>query len=108
MIDGPWLAAEISKLQDADDVFSEEFLSNIVFCCRSPRVAEQGQQLDQTALQALEEIGTMNYKFAGVQSWISAPYFSRVGIFYEAWKLYPDNAEAFYFSTVPDPNDPNQ
>lgn len=107
-IDGPWLAAELSRLQDADDVFSDDFHSNIIFCCRSPAVAKQGQRLSQTAVKLLQEIRTTRYEFAGSQSWISGPYFSLNGILYEAWKLYPDNAEAFYFSTVPDPDDPNQ
>lgn len=108
IIDGPWLATELSSLQDADDVFCEEFLTNIIFCCRSPRVAEQGQQLDQTALRLIEERGNMKHMFAGAQSWITAPYFSRNGIFYEAWKHYADNSEAFYLSTISNPDDPNQ
>lgn len=105
---GPWLAAELSRLQDSDDVFSIDFHLNIIFCRRSPAVANRGQQLDQTAVKLLEEIGTRHHEFAGVQSWIPGPYFTLDGILHEAWKLYPDVAEAFYFSTIPDPDDPNQ
>ena len=108
IIDGPWLAAEFSRLQDADDVFSDDFHSKIIFCCSTPAVANQRQRLDQAAMKLLDEMGTVDCRFMGVQSWLSGPYFSQSGILYEAWKLYPDNAEAFYFSTVPDPNDPNQ
>lgn len=107
-IDGPWLAAELSRLQESDDVFADEFHSNMIFCCRSPAVAKQGQRLDQTAVKLLEKTGTMRWEFAGAQSWVSGPYFFLNGLLHEAWKLFPDNAEAFYFSTVPDPDDPNQ
>ena len=89
-------------------MFSDDFRSNIIFCCRSSVVANLGQQLDQTAVELLEEMKTKHHEFAGVQSWTSGPYFFLDGILYEAWKLYPDIAEAFYFSTVPDPDDPNQ
>ena len=106
-IDGSWLAAELSRLQDNDDVFSDDFHSNIIFCCRSPSVANQCPQLDQTAVQLLKDIGTTHHEFAGVQSWLSGPYFILNRILHEAWKLYPDDSEAFYSSTIPDPEDPN-
>lgn len=59
-------------------------------------------------MELLRGMGEICYEFAGVQSWKSGPYFSLNEILYEAWRLYPDNAEAFYLSTVPDPEDPNQ
>lgn len=107
-ISGSWLRAEFSRLQDNDDVFSDDFHSNIIFCCKSPSVADQRPQLDKTAVELLEEIGTTYHGFAGFQSWPPGPYFIKDGILYEAWKLYPDDAEAFYFSTVPDPDVPDQ
>ena len=106
-ITGPWLAEEFSKLK-ADDVFSDDFHSNIIFCCRSPVGAAQSLQLDHAAEKLLEERSTVHRDFVGARSWNPGPYFSLNGNIYEAWKLYPDNAEAFYFSTVPDPDDPNQ
>lgn len=107
-VDGSWLAAELSRLQDNDDVFSDDFHSNIIFCRKSPPVANQHLQLDRTAVELLEEIGTTYHGFAGFQSWLPGPYFIKDRILYEAWRLYPDDAEAFYFSTIPDPDDPNQ
>ena len=107
-IDRSWLAAELSRLQDDDDVFSDDFHSIIIFCCRSSAVVHEPQRLDPTALELLGEMGTMHYPFVGAQPWKSGPYFCLNGNIYEAWKLYPDDAEAFYFSTVPDPDDPNQ
>ena len=71
-------------------------------------MARQHQQLDETALKLLKELGTTHHEFVGVRPWLSGPYFISAGIIYEAWKLFPDDAEAFYFSTVPDPDDPNQ
>ena len=106
-IEGSWLEAELSRLQDGDDVLSDDFHLNIMFCCRSSLVAHQGPQLDQAALNLLEDIGTQHHEFVGVQSWPAGPYFILAGILHEAWKLFPDDAEAFYFSTVPDPDDPN-
>ncbi len=106
-IAGSWLAAEFSKLK-VDDVFSDDFHSHIIFCCRSPVMAAQPLQLDQAAEELLEKMSNLRREFVGARSWNSGPYFSLNGNIYEAWKLYPDNAEAFYFSTVPDPGDPNQ
>ena len=106
-IEGSWLETELSRLQNGDDVFSDDFFLNIIFCCRSSLVAHQRRQLDQAALKLLEDIGTMHHEFVGVRSWPAGPYFVLAGMLYEAWKLLPDNAEAFYFSTVPDPDDPN-
>lgn len=107
-VDGSWLAAELSRLQDNDDVFSDDFHQNIIFCRKLPSVFNQRSQLDQTAVKLLEEIGTIHYGFAEFQSWLPGPYFIKDRILYEAWRLYPDITEAFYFSTVPDPEDPNQ
>lgn len=106
-VDGSWLAAELSRLQDDDDVFSDDFHSNIIFCRKSPSVANQSPQLDQTAVKLLEEIGTTHHGFVGFQSWLPGPYFIKDRILYEAWRLYPDFTEAFYFSTIPDPENPN-
>ena len=106
-IEGSWLEAELSRLQTGDDVFSDDFHLNIIFFCRSTSVARQRPQLDQAALKLLEKVGTRHHAIVGVQSWPPGPYFILAGILYEAWKLFPDDAEAFYFSTVPDPDDPN-
>ena len=106
-IEGSWLETELSRLQNGDDVFSDDFYLNIIFCCRSSPVAHQDPQLDQAAVKLLKEIGTLHHVFVGIQSWPAGPYFILAGILYEAWRLFPDDAEAFYFSTVPDPDDPN-
>ena len=71
-------------------------------------MAHPHPQLDQAALKLLEEIGTRHHEFLGVQSWPPGPYFIRDGKLYEAWRLFPDDAEAFYLSTVPDPEDPKR
>ena len=106
-IEGSWLEKELSRLRNGDDVFSEDFYLNIIFCCRSSAVVHQRPQLDQAALKLLEEMGTQHHEFVGVRTWPAGPYFILDGRLYEAWKLFPDGAEAFYFSIVPDPNDPN-
>ena len=105
-IECSWLKAELSRLQDGDDVYSDDFHLRMIFCCRSSSVARQ--QLDEAALKLLKELGTVHHDFVGVQPWLPGPYFISAGILYEAWKLFPDDAEAFYFSTVPDPEEPNQ
>lgn len=37
-IDGSWLAQELGKLEN-DDVFSVDFLSTVVFCCKTLSVS---------------------------------------------------------------------
>ena len=107
-IERSWLEAELSRLQDEDDVFSNDFHLNMIFCCRSSSVARQRQQLDESAVKLLEELGTTRHEFVGFRPWLPGPYFISAGILYEAWKLFPDDAEAFYYSTIPDPEEPNQ
>ena len=110
-IDLSTLVQEIERLLKNDDVFTNDFLSNVIFCYRLSTAGGlyPEQYLKPAAQTWLENAQHVNsFEFAGAQSWPSGPYFVSDGVLHQAWKLYPDDTEAFYVSVVPDPEDPNQ
>ena len=95
------------KMLDEDDVFTDDFCSNIILCQTSATPIKQ--YLEQSTEAWLRSARNMkSFEIAGAQSWPSGPYFVSDGILYQAWRLYPDETEAFYFGTVPDPDDPSR
>ena len=105
------LVKELERLLKNDDVFTNAFLSNVIFCYKSSVAGGlyPEQHLEPAAQTWLENVLHVNsFEFAGAQSWLSGPYFVSGGVLHQAWKLYPDDTEAFYASVVPDPEDLNQ
>ena len=102
-----WLLDELIRLEISDDVFSNDFLNHIIFCCRLSEVTTQDQWHDDTVAQILCDRGVKYQDFAGSRDWPSGPYFLSSNVLYQAWKLYPDTSEAFSCSAIPDPGSPD-
>jgi hypothetical protein len=96
------LEEEIAKFESQDDVFSRDFLSEVVFTHGLSSSSTIETELDVEVLGLLKSYGVSQYHFQGAQIWPAGPYFSDGSNLLEAWKLYPDTSEAFYLATVPD------
>ena len=94
---------EISRFLLQDDVYTEEFASNVVI------QVPAGVALNTSIhLSSLEQHGLktsyIDYSVANSTETLlpSGPYFAHDNGIYEAWRLYPDELDAFEIAIVPE------
>jgi hypothetical protein len=93
-----WLQDTISRFK-SDDVWSNEFLKNVVF----HYFGEEEPVLTQELQATLDHWGTTRTYLARHNDSLmgEGPYFLHMGKVHPAYRLYPDTAGAFMVGTVP-------
>jgi hypothetical protein len=97
-----WLNDEVSKFSRSDDVWSKEFLANVILIISG----------DETIVR--EDVHRLCKQWGTLQTYVFArkdmdalgegPYFLHSGKLHPAYRLYPDTAGAFMVGTIPSEN----
>ncbi|KAK2592573.1 hypothetical protein QQS21_009718 [Conoideocrella luteorostrata] len=110
-VSGPRLTPEhlIKTRQNfsQDDVWTSEFLHNIIFQSQG---SHQAVQISTAAQKTLNNWGSRILSVAGTEGSDSpppGPYFCNAGQLHEVYRLYTDTAEAFMSATIQSSDDPH-
>jgi hypothetical protein len=94
-----WLNNKISKFSRSDDVWSKDFLTNVILVTSSDECI-----VHEDVHRLCKQWGTLQtYVFArnDLDALGEGPYFLHSGKLHPAYRLYPDTAGAFMVGTVP-------
>lgn len=87
-----------------DDVWSQDFIATIIV-----QTTEIGRTLTADEGDILRSLGANNihifYNGVAEAQLPQGPYFLHCGHLHQAYRLYPDTADAFIVATVPDDGD---
>lgn len=94
----------LDDFRTKDDVWSRDFIGTIIV-----QTTEIDLQLTENDKNILRSLGANDirlfYNSAAEVKLPQGPYFLHHGQLYEAYRLYPDTADAFIVATVPDDGD---
>ncbi|TRX91470.1 hypothetical protein FHL15_007694 [Xylaria flabelliformis] len=86
--------------QQNDDVFCDAFLTNVLLVSDETTV-------DKPALDLLASWGCLKiFRLTSAEKVLPGPYFFSASGLYPAWRIFPDDKDAFILSTIPTQNDP--
>lgn len=98
------LQAILDDFKTKDDVWSREFIGTIII-----QTAEIDRKVPEDEKDILHSLGASDIRLfsnGGPGAQIpQGPYFLHHGQLHQAYRLYPDTADAFIVSTVPDDGD---
>lgn len=109
MIDGQFptasvLQAILGDFKTKDDVWSRDFIGTIIV-----QTTETDFKLTENDKDILRSLGANDihllYNGAAEVQLPQGPYFLHHGQLYQAYRLYPDTADAFIVATIPDEGD---
>lgn len=98
------LQAILEDFKTKDDVWSREFIGTIII-----QTTEIDRKVTEDEKDILRSLGASDIRLfpngvPGAQL-PQGPYFLHHGQLHQAYRLYPDTADAFIVSTVPDDGD---
>lgn len=86
--------------QQRDDVFCDAFLNHVLLVSDAPTVDEPVRDL-------LASWGCLTiFQLPSTENVRSGPYFFSTCGLYSAWRIFPDDKDAFVLSTIPSQADP--
>lgn len=98
------LQAILDDFKTKDDVWSRDFIQSIIV-----QTAEFDRKLTEDEKDILRSLGASDihlfYNGVPAAQLPQGPYFLHYGLLHQAYRLYPDTADAFIVSTVPDDGD---
>lgn len=93
------LEAARASYSEQDDVFCDDFLTNVLILTDDTSISDSVQGL-------LNSWGCSNAFLLSSSDQVSpGPYFFSSSGIYSAWRLYPDDYDAFVLSTTPSQTD---
>ena len=101
---GQNIVDDIARFLRLDDVYGKAFARALVIQMPEGIVLEHSITSSNSEQYGLK-FDSLDLSFANSTDILlpSGPYFVYEDVIYEAWRLYPDNLDAFEFAVIPEP-----
>ncbi|ORX98192.1 amidase signature domain-containing protein [Clohesyomyces aquaticus] len=95
------LVEKTRQFQADDDVFTSDFLQNIVFVENEP-VGKARPTFKKNAQKALNEWGSQIARVrTRIKAITSGPFYIHEGALFRVWRLFADPQDAYFLATIP-------